>query len=218
MPSGSHFRYGFRWLERALWIAGCCALLYCCFLAIDAALIQGALARSFEQSRIRITAPSQPASNSPAKHAHPPPAQPGTRQAVRLEISRIGLSAMVLEGVDSRTLRVGIGHVPGTSWPGQPGNVVIAGHRDTFFRPLRNIQLCDEFALATTARTYHYRVSSFEVVEPHDVDALKFHGKNELTLITCYPFSFIGPAPKRFVVHAEPVLVPRKCRIPLFVP
>ena len=209
---------GFRWLERVLWIAGCCALRYCFFLAIDAALIQGALVRSFEQSGIRIIAPTQPASNPPAEHAHQPPAQPGTRQAVRLEIPSVGLSAMVLEGVDSRTLRVGLGRVPGTSWPGQPGNVVIAGHRDTFFRPLRNIQLYDGLSLATTARTYHYRVVSFEVVDPHDVDAVKSHGKNELTLITCYPFSYFGPAPKRLVVHAEPVLVPRECRMSPSVP
>ena len=124
---------------------------------------------------------------------------------LRLEIPRVGLSAIVLEGVGSRTLRVAIGHVPGTSWPGQPGNVVIVGHRDTFFRPLRKIQKCDEVSLVTTALTYHYRVSSIEVIDSHDMKTLRFHGKDELTLITCYPFSYLGPAPKRFVVHAEPL-------------
>ncbi len=98
-----------------------------------------------------------------------------------------------------------------TSRPGQPGNVVLAGHRDTFFRPLRKIEMCDEVSLDTAARTYHYRVSSFEVVDPHHVNELTYHGKDELTLITCYPFSYIGSAPKRFVVHAEPIFVLEKC-------
>ena len=140
------------------------------------------------------------------------PAQPGTSLVARLEIPRLGLSVLVGEGVELRTLRAGLGHVPGTSWPGQRGNVAIAGHRDTFFRPLRKIEKCDEISLDTPASTYNYRVTSFEVVDPRDVNELSFHGKDELTLITCYPFSYIGPAPKRFIVHAEPVLAPEKCR------
>jgi len=130
---------------------------------------------------------------------------------LRLEIPRVGLSTIVLEGVGSRTLRVAIGHVPGTSWPGQPGNVVIVGHRDTFFRPLRKIRLCDEVSLETADHTYHYRVSAFEIVDRDNLSVLRFHGKDELTLITCYPFSYLGPAPKRFVIHAEPLLAKGKC-------
>ena len=129
----------------------------------------------------------------------------GARLIGRLEIPRLDVSSVILEGVGSKTLRVGLGHVPGTPLPGT-GNVVIAGHRDAFFRPLRKIEICDEVSVETTARTYYYQVRSFEVVDPRDVNALRFHNKNELTLITCYPFSSIGPAPKRFVVHAEPVL------------
>lgn len=213
MPSGRiYFRGGLRWLERALWFAGSCALGYCAFSAIDAVLIQARLTRSFEDARIRINPRSRSALNLPSELVAKPPAQPATRQMVRLKIPVIGLSVVVLEGVDSRTLRVGLGHVRGTSWPGQAGNVVIAGHRDTFFRPLRKIQVCDEILLETPDRTYHYQVDSFEVVDPHEVSALKNHGKDELTLISCYPFFYIGPAPKRFVVHAEPVLKPGMCR------
>lgn len=193
-------------------MAGCCALGYCAFTVIDASRTQSRLARSLEQSRIRTNAANQATVNLPSEHMNKVPAQPGTSLVARLEIPRLGLSVLVGEGVELRTLLGGLGHVPGTSWPGQRGNVAIAGHRDTFFRPLRKIEMCDEISLDTPASTYNYRVSSFEVVDPHDVNELSFHGKDELTLITCYPFSYIGPAPKRFIVHAEPVLAPGNCR------
>ena len=121
----------------------------------------------------------------------------------RLEIPRIGLSAMVLEGDSARTMRLGLGHIPGTSNLGQPGNIGIAGHRDTFFRPLRRIDKGDEVIVETVEKTYRYRVSSIEVVEPQNIGVLSPENKDELTLVTCYPFSYIGAAPKRFVVHAE---------------
>lgn len=205
-----HLRWALRWLELVLWIAGCCALGYCVVTAIDASLTQAKLTRAFEQSRIRTYAATQGLVNLPTGHVDNASTPSGTELA-RVEIPSVGVSAIVLEGVGSRTLRAGLGHFPGTSWPGQTGNIVLAGHRDTFFRPLRKIATCDEISIDTTARTYHYRVRSFEVVDPHDVNELTYHGKDELTLITCYPFSYIGPAPKRFVVHAEPVLGPETC-------
>jgi sortase A len=213
MTSGRiHVRKALPWLERALWIAGCCALGYCGFTAVDASLTQARLARSLEQSRIRIDAATRAAVNVPTEPADKAPSPPATIVVARLEIPRVRLSAIILEGVGSQTLRLGLGHVPGTPWPGQSGNTVLAGHRDTFFRPLRKIGTCDEVSLSTPARTYRYRVTSFEVVDPHDVKELTYHGKDELTLITCYPFSYFGPAPKRFIVHAEPVLGPERCR------
>jgi len=212
-PGRIHLRRGLSWLERALWIAGCCALGYCGVVLIHAWRTQATLVRSFEQSRIRTNAANHAAVDLPNGPTDGGSGQPESRLVAHLEIPKVGVSAMVLEGVGSRTLRIGLGHVPRTSWPGSPGNVVIAGHRDTFFRPLRNIELCDEISLDTAARTYRYRVSSFEVVDPHDVNELTFHGKDELTLITCYPFSYIGAAPKRFIVHAEPVAAAQKCRL-----
>ena len=201
-------------LELTLWLAGCCALGYCALSGVDAAITQASLARAFEHSRIATNSPARPVPISRTEHVDIGSAQPGARFTVRLEIPKIGLSAFVLDGVGAQTLRVGPGHVPGTSWPGQPGNVVIAGHRDTFFRPLHKAERCDEVTLVTTVRTYHYRVSSFEVTDPHDVNALRYHGKDELTLITCYPFSYIGPAPKRFVVHALPLVAQGECGLP----
>ena len=113
---------------------------------------------------------------------------------------------MVLDGTDSAVLRKGLGHIRGTSAPGEQGNVAIAGHRDTFFRPLRRIQAGDSIVLETLHGTYQYRVTFVEVVEPTDLAVLRYRDKPELTLITCYPFSYLGRAPKRFIVHA--LLIP----------
>ena len=112
---------------------------------------------------------------------------------------------MILEGTDNGTLRRGVGHIPGTSLPGQPGNVAIAGHRDTFFRPLRKIRKNDEITLTTLNGSYRYRVDSTQVIEPDDTQVLDDSDKPILTLVTCYPFNFVGSAPKRFIVRAHRV-------------
>jgi len=121
----------------------------------------------------------------------------------RIEISSIGLAAMIMEGTDRRTLRRAVGHIPGTPLPGQPGNVVITGHRDTFFRGLRNIHQDDEITLTTLNGSFSYRVEFTEVVEPQDNVVLDHSDDAILTLVTCYPFYYVGPAPKRFVVRAH---------------
>jgi sortase A len=125
----------------------------------------------------------------------------------RIEIPRLGLSVIVAEGVDALTLRRAVGHIPRTAMPGQPaGNVGLAGHRDTFFRPLRNIRRDDVITLATPRGEYRYRVVSTRIVNPSDVGVLDPGGSEVLTLVTCYPFYFIGPAPSRFIVRAERIL------------
>lgn len=121
----------------------------------------------------------------------------------RIEVPRIGLSAIVLEGDSEAILRKAVGHVPSTFFPGEPGNVVIAGHRDTFFRALKSIQKDDHIALVTPEGTFGYRVGSIDLVNPTDVQVLRSSGHATLTLITCYPFEYIGSAPKRFVVQAQ---------------
>lgn len=198
-----------RLLEGALWICGCCSLCYCIFLIGDALITQARLTRRFERTRtakvrtVRLVPTPEPATLKPAK---PECIPPGIASLARLEIPRIGLSAMVLEGADSRTLRVGLGHIPGTSSPGDHGNVAIAGHRDTFFRPLRHVEAGDEIVLETPTNAYRYHVTSVEVVSPSDIAVLRSHEKDALTLVTCYPFFYLGRAPKRFIVHA--VLAP----------
>jgi sortase A len=101
------------------------------------------------------------------------------------------------------TLRRAVGHFPGTALPGQQGNVAIAGHRDTFFRALRNICKENEITLTTLNGSYRYRVDSTKVVEPENTEVLDDSDDAILTLATCYPFDFMGSAPKRFVVRAH---------------
>jgi LPXTG-site transpeptidase (sortase) family protein len=127
----------------------------------------------------------------------------GLASDLERETRILGLTAMIQEGTDARTLRRAVGHIPGTPFPGQQGNVVITGHRDTFFRPLHNIRKGDEITLTTLSGFYRYRVDSTEVVEPENTNVLADTDDAVLTLVTCYPFYFVGPAPKRFIVRAH---------------
>jgi sortase A len=123
----------------------------------------------------------------------------------RLSIPRLRVNVIVREGADEGTLSRAVGHIPGTALPGKLGNVALAGHRDTFFRPLRAIRAKDVIELETTSGTYRYRVESTNIVGPRDVGVLAASGGQTLTLVTCYPFYYVGSAPKRFVVHAARV-------------
>jgi sortase A len=120
----------------------------------------------------------------------------------RIDVPRLKLSAVAREGVDDRTLDIAIGHVPGTSLPGASGNTAFAAHRDTFFRPLRGVHNGDEVVVTTPGGRYRYLVTSTRVVGPDDVSVLDPTSRPTLTLITCYPFNFVGSAPYRFVVQA----------------
>jgi len=123
----------------------------------------------------------------------------------RLEVPRLRISVMVLQGVEDKTLVAGAGHVPGTPSPGSTGNVVIAAHRDTFFRSLERVVPGDRIRIDTATWRHAYIVESTEVVDPNETRVMESRGRPELTLITCYPFHFVGPAPRRFVVHARPL-------------
>ena len=123
----------------------------------------------------------------------------------RLTIPDLGVAWIVVEGVSHRDLRMGPGHIPGTSFPGKPGNIGIAGHRDTVFRPLRSVRKGQIITLTTLQGEDQYRVAFTAVVSPQDTQVLKRTSRDTLTLVTCYPFDFVGPAPKRFIVEAERV-------------
>jgi sortase A len=120
-----------------------------------------------------------------------------------LAIPRIGFSIMVVEGDKEGDLKLAIGHIPGTALPGKPGNIGIAGHRDTFFRPLRLISKDDVIVITTLHEVDRYKVVSTKIVGPDDVRVLYPTGRDTLTLVTCYPFYYVGPAPERFIVRAE---------------
>jgi sortase A len=123
----------------------------------------------------------------------------------RLSIPRLRLSAMVREGIDRNTLQLAVGHIPATALPGQTGNVGVAGHRDTFFRGLRDLRTKDEIQFSTLRGDFKYEVESLTVVDPTEVGVLASSHENVLTLVTCYPFSYLGTAPQRFVVRARQV-------------
>jgi sortase A len=112
---------------------------------------------------------------------------------------------MVHEGIDGNTLQLAIGHIPATALPGQGGNVGVAGHRDTFFRGLKDLRTKDEIQFSTLSGDFKYIVESLIIVEPDNVGVLAPSHENVLTLVTCYRFSYIGAAPKRFVARARQV-------------
>jgi sortase A len=120
-----------------------------------------------------------------------------------IQIPRLSLSVVVVEGDDPDSLKEGAGHLPDTPMPWRGGNSVLAGHRDTDFRPLRGIRVGDRLTFRTADATFDFTVTETRVVEPTDLSVLEASRVSTLTLITCYPFSYVGPAPQRFVVRAE---------------
>jgi sortase A len=123
----------------------------------------------------------------------------------RIEVPRLGLSAPVVEGTSGRALRRGVGHVENTAYPGERGNVGLAGHRDSWFRALKGIERGDLIRLRTPDGSFAYAVESFQIVDPGRGDLLEATGHPRLTLVTCYPFHWVGPAPRRFVVFARSI-------------
>jgi sortase A len=120
-----------------------------------------------------------------------------------IQIPRIGLRAIVAQGESAPILRRAVGHLADTVLPGRLGNVVLAGHRDTFFRPLRLVRVGDTIVLNTIYGDFEYVVESTSVVPPSDLRVLEPTAGPTLTLITCYPFSYVGAAPNRFIVRAR---------------
>src|SRR3972149_1106047 len=199
------------WSQRLFFLIGILALGYVGFVLVDAKLYQAYYTWRFHQDLDGL----KPSVGS-GDHLPPVPAEADRAKVEslgmadregaplgRIEISAIGLEVMILEGTEDETLRRAVGHIPGTSLPGQNGNVAIAGHRDTFFRPLRNIQKDDEITLTTLNGSYRYRVDSTKIVEPEEIGVLYDSGGAILTLVTCYPFNFVGSAPQRFIVRAH---------------
>jgi sortase A len=122
-----------------------------------------------------------------------------------LDVPRLHLTTPVVEGDDPGLLKRAVGHLPDTPLPWQRGNSALAGHRDGLFRPLKDIEVGDRIVFRTSREILHYRVTATTIVEPDDVSVLEAKPGAELTLITCYPFYYIGSAPKRFIVHAARV-------------
>lgn len=120
-----------------------------------------------------------------------------------VSVPKLKLKVAIVEGLTKDDLLRGVGHVPGSATAGGLGNMALAAHRDTFFRPIRNVAPGMDLLVDSAEGTYRYRVASTEIVTPEQVSVLDIGTVPELTLITCYPFNYIGAAPKRFIVHAQ---------------
>jgi sortase A len=193
-------RLRLRWARRALFMLSAVLLGYVALVFVQAEISQS----KADQYLVRRIPQGIP-QGSP--HAAPEPAHPLAEGDIlgRIRIPRLGLSAVILEGTKSRTLRLGVGHIRGTAIPGKHGNTAIAGHRDIFFRSLKGIHADDEIQLETEDGSNRYLVDWARVVAPEDISVLDSTSESALTLVTCYPFYFIGAAPKRFVVRAHQV-------------
>ncbi len=192
--------------KRSHWFSNLVLLTGLALLAYGGAILgQARLEQAWASYVFDRSVPEQPATPAPATPAPAPviPAPEHGEWLGRLEIPRLNVSAMVREGDDDKTLRIAVGHLPGSALPGQPGTVALAGHRDTFFRALRDIRNKDVIRLETEYGEHEYVVEEIKIVQPSQTDVLRSDGEAVLSLITCYPFNYVGSAPKRFVVRAR---------------
>ena len=167
-------------------VVGLVAVGYAGYIIADAQTYQAIQLRKFAHD-VRIVEPHLPGIGEPVGE---------------IEIPRLALKAIILQGDSSQVLRRGVGHLPRTPMPGEWGNVGLAGHRDSFFRSLRHIRPGDMITLHTLKGQFQYRVESTRVVSPANIEVLAATDKRELTLVTCFPFNYVGAAPHRFVVRA----------------
>lgn len=213
-----------RWIERLLFLIGIVCLGVWVYAFVDTRLTQRREEQRLEEmlrqrpSQAARTKPSAPAADTDALETFQQD-QPEERFASeaaleegsligRITIPRVGVSAIVLHGIDHKTLRRGVGHIPGTPLPTHGGNLGLAGHRDSFFRELKDIRQNDTIELTTLDGTYEYKVEWTKIVLPTETQVLADEGSPALTLVTCYPFYYVGSAPKRFIVRARRIEMP----------
>lgn len=192
-------RHSHRWLEGALFVLGVFLLAVYLKNQGEAQAFQSAQSNRLESAIIQTQSQGPTVASTPAAS----PAKLAKGVIGRIEIPRLKISAIIAEGVDTPTLKRAVGHIPSTRLPGEVGNVGLAAHRDGFFRGLGEVRKKDLIRIVTPQGTYSYHVEWGEVMEPHRVDVLDSTKERWITLVTCYPFNWIGKAPKRFIVRAE---------------
>jgi sortase A len=201
--TGNSRVWWWRWLEGLLLLIAAVCIGYYAYVTVEAYAYQAYETR--ELDAILHSAPAREADQPRSAARRRVEPTPGSTIG-RIDIPRLGVSAIVRAGSDAKTLRLAVGHIPGTALPGEAGNVGLAGHRDTFFRQLQNIRPDDRIRITSIDGTYTYQVERTTIVNPSDVWVLDPTEHGALTLVTCYPFSYVGSAPQRFVVRAR--LVP----------
>ena len=178
-----------RWVGYVFFAIGILAIGYAGYIVADAHIYQALETRKFEL---------------PIPATEPRVFVPGDVIG-EIDVPRLGLNAIVVQGDTDANLRRAVGHLSNTSLPGEPGNVALAGHRETFFRPLRDVRPGDVITIKTFDAEFEYEVESTEVVLPSDIRVLQASSENSLTLVTCFPFYYVGAAPKRFIVRARQI-------------
>jgi sortase A len=188
------------WIERGLFAAGAGLAVWCAIVVLQAEYYKRLPVPSPTAGSVATLPGETPHANLPSVRR--PTVKAGDWVA-RLEAPTVALSATVLEGSDDGTLMRGAGHIEDTALPGDLGNIAIAGHRDTIFRPVRKLRIGDPLVLTTATRVFRYRISKTAMVNPEDVYVLDPTDHPTMTLVTCYPFEFIGHAPQRYIVSAD---------------
>lgn len=192
------------WLEGGLWVAAAVLLGTALWMKGDALFYQRNAERQLDAT---LRAAAEPDADAPAPTVVRTRLAPGTPLA-RLSVPRLAVSVVVAEGTDELVLQRALGHLPESARPGEDGNIALAGHRDTFFRFLEQVPVGEEFVLESTAGRESYRVEWAVVVQPEQVDLVRDAGYPALTLVTCYPFRYVGSAPYRYVIRARRVDAP----------
>jgi LPXTG-site transpeptidase (sortase) family protein len=191
--------------ERALWLVGLSCLAWYALACAHSAWYQKQDRRAFDRVVAEISEAEHDRSEwskermRKYQQAHKDPID----ALARLDIPDADLSVMVLEGTDDWTLNRAVGHIEGTALLGKAGNAGIAGHRDGFFRGLRHLERGDSIKLTTLEGVIDYEVVDLIIVDPDDVEVLDPTPNPTLTLVTCYPFFYVGSAPKRYIVRAQ---------------
>jgi LPXTG-site transpeptidase (sortase) family protein len=187
---------GLRIVERVLFVVGLVLVGWYAAQRLTAYYDQRASSRELEEIRMSVAPPGG------ADAARNPKPARGVLLG-RIQLERVGLTAIIREGDDTGVLRRAVGHIPETALPGEHGNAGLAGHRDTFFRGLRDVRFGDRIVVTTMNSVAQYEVRRTRIVDPTDVSVLRPTSGSTLTLVTCYPFNYIGAAPKRFIVQAQ---------------
>ncbi len=207
-PVGARWQAAVRVFERVLFAVGAGCLVFYAVACTSSSWFQAREQDAFAQAlaaRIQSEAPDH-SDWSEARVRHYQEVAGTPVQAMgRLDVPDAGLSVMLLEGTDEITLNRAVGHIEGTALPGEPGNLGIAGHRDGFFRGLQHVEVGDTLSLTTLDGVAEYAVESIEIVAPSAVEVLAPTEDPSITLVTCYPFYYVGDAPQRYIVHGRQV-------------
>jgi len=197
------FRSVFRFLEKATLVAGTAGLFIVSALFLESWLLSKHSLHAFESTHAQLQSSVTGSETDSALNSPQAPLVADKLPLAVLEVSTLDLRVPVFAGTDRRTLSIGAGVVDGTAHPGESGNIVISAHRDSFFRPLEHISSDDIIELRTPDGVHRYRVREIFITDPLNISVLTATDENILTLITCYPFTYIGFALERFIIRSE---------------